>query len=177
MNFGVGATIANSVVSDVAADGTVCLYVNQLTHVVVDVGGFLPRGSDYRSVASARLLDSRLQSPIAIAEEMSWILLNQQRSAAGRSPLVLDEALSASARAWSQEMARSGFRHSGRSEAESIGRSGSAGMPPQPAAARIHTAWVDSPPHFQNMVSPAWTSVGVGIHHDATGWYITHVFR
>lgn len=40
LNYGAGATIANSVVAKVAADGTITVYTSASTHLVVDIGGY-----------------------------------------------------------------------------------------------------------------------------------------
>ena len=59
VNFAAGATVANSVVSGVDADGRVCVFTSAQTHLVVDVTGFYPVGSSFVSLAPARLLESR----------------------------------------------------------------------------------------------------------------------
>ena len=40
VNFGAGATVANSVVSGVGVGGRVCVFVSESTHLVVDVNGY-----------------------------------------------------------------------------------------------------------------------------------------
>lgn len=60
LNFRAGDTIANSVISRVATDGTVCLFVSARTNLVVDVGGYVPGQTVLVPLATpARLLDSR----------------------------------------------------------------------------------------------------------------------
>ncbi len=60
LNFLAGDTIANSVISRIAPDGTVCFYVSAATNLVVDVGGYFPgQGTLVPLAAPARLLDSR----------------------------------------------------------------------------------------------------------------------
>ncbi len=41
VNYGIGATVANAVMARVAANGTVCLFNSNPTHLVVDVNGYL----------------------------------------------------------------------------------------------------------------------------------------
>jgi uncharacterized protein YkwD len=84
--------------------------------------------------------------------------------------------MSAQALAWSQEMARSGFRHSGIGYAENIAWHSQASMSPATAAMTLHDMWVNSPGHFRNMLDPRWTRVGIGFHVDGSGWYGTHMF-
>lgn len=61
INFVTGANRANSVVAPVADDGTVCVYVSQSSHVVVDVAGWFRGGDDPSFVGDApeRLVDTR----------------------------------------------------------------------------------------------------------------------
>jgi uncharacterized protein YkwD len=73
-------------------------------------------------------------------------------------------------------MSQTGFRHSGGPYAENVGwyRGSSS---PEAAALGLHNAFLASPAHLANMLDPAWTTVGVGIHTDGVSWYITLVFR
>ncbi len=41
LNFGAGATVANAVIAPVSAAGTICLYSNVLTDVIVDINGWI----------------------------------------------------------------------------------------------------------------------------------------
>ena len=60
LNYVAGQTIPNLVVARLAADGSVCLYNNAATHLIVDVAGYFP-GLDALTPlpAPARLLDTR----------------------------------------------------------------------------------------------------------------------
>lgn len=42
LNYVLGSTVPNAVISKVAADGTVCFYTNASTHLIVDVNGYFP---------------------------------------------------------------------------------------------------------------------------------------
>ena len=42
LNYVLGSTVPNAVFTKVAADGTVCLYSNASTHLIVDVNGYFP---------------------------------------------------------------------------------------------------------------------------------------
>ncbi|MBI5090023.1 MAG: hypothetical protein HZB15_14465 [Actinobacteria bacterium] len=64
LNFVAGSVVANLVVSDVGAGGTVCLYTSRTTHLVADVNGWFPLPSGYRSMTPARLLDSRAEPTV-----------------------------------------------------------------------------------------------------------------
>ena len=59
LNFRSSQTIANTVISRVAANGTVCFYAKTTVHLVVDAGGVLPTGSFHPLEAPERLADTR----------------------------------------------------------------------------------------------------------------------
>jgi len=54
-----GTTRANLVVSKVAADGTVCVYVSKGTDVIADLQGFAPKASSFVATVPERLLETR----------------------------------------------------------------------------------------------------------------------
>jgi hypothetical protein len=41
VNFDAGATVANAVIAPVSASGTICLFSNVPTHVIVDINGWI----------------------------------------------------------------------------------------------------------------------------------------
>ena len=59
MNFGRGVTSANLVVSNIGADGTMCIYSAASTDLVVDLAAFFGADSTYAAITPARLLDTR----------------------------------------------------------------------------------------------------------------------
>jgi hypothetical protein len=179
MNYGADATIANGIIASVGANGRVCIYTHAAAHLVVDVEGFFPAGSDYHPLTPARLLDSRPVQPPPpsdAAAARSLELLNELRAANGVGPVAYDTGMSAQARRWSQEMSRSGFRHSSLGYAENIVWHSRSSMSATEAATTLHGMWVKSSGHFQNMINPRWTKVGIGLHVDGSGWWGTHVF-
>jgi hypothetical protein len=179
INYGPGATIANGIIAKVGTNGRVCIYTHAAAHLLVDIDGYFPAGSDYRPLTPARLLDSRPEPPPLpsdAAAAQSLVLLNQLRAAYGAGPVTYDPGMSAQALGWSQEMSRSGLRHSSLGYAENVGWHSSSSMSPTRAATTLHDMWVNSPGHFQNMINPRWTKVGIGMHVDGSGWWGTHVF-
>jgi hypothetical protein len=60
LNHQRGQTIANSALAQLSASGRVCLFTFSATHLVVDVTGFVPGGTDYHPLVPARLVDTRL---------------------------------------------------------------------------------------------------------------------
>ena len=180
INFTPGITVANAIITKVGTNGEVCIYTSQRTHLIVDVNGYFPANTDYKPLNPARLLDSRTDappvSPSTQAAQHSLLLLNQLRAAYGVGPVVLDASMTNTALGWSQEMSRSGFRHSSASYAENIAWHSLGSMSPVQAAATLHDMWVTSPGHLDNMINPSWTRVGIGMHRDGSGWYGTHLF-
>jgi hypothetical protein len=59
LNFGVGATIPNAVVTKIGVGGAVCLFASQPVHLVVDVNGYFPPTTSYVAANPARVLDTR----------------------------------------------------------------------------------------------------------------------
>ena len=60
LNYHVGQTIANLVIARLGTGGKVCIFVQTGTHVIADVSGYFPAGSDYVAITNpARLLDTR----------------------------------------------------------------------------------------------------------------------
>ena len=61
LNFGAGQTIANMVIVPIGAGGQISLFNSAgLTHVLVDVLGWLGAGSGYTGFSPGRLLDTRV---------------------------------------------------------------------------------------------------------------------
>jgi hypothetical protein len=64
LNFVAGQTIANAVVARLGADGSVCVFSQVPSEVIVDATGWLgPTGSGFFGVAPQRLIDTRPGEP------------------------------------------------------------------------------------------------------------------
>jgi hypothetical protein len=60
VNFGVGQTIANMVITKVSAAGTIAIYNNAgATQIAVDIVGWFPAVSEFHSFAPERFVDTR----------------------------------------------------------------------------------------------------------------------
>jgi uncharacterized repeat protein (TIGR01451 family) len=59
LNYGANTTIGNELVASLAADGSLCIFVLSSMHVILDVVGYVPQGSDVAPVLPARLLETR----------------------------------------------------------------------------------------------------------------------
>ncbi len=176
INFGPGTTVANSVTSKVGADGSVCIYNESPTHLLVDVSGYFAKSSGFGALQPGRLLDTRRSSPSVSAEDAMMILVNELRASRGLAAVTSDATLTAFARNWSLTMAQSGFRHSGGPYSENIGWSNGS-TASEAVARRLFDAFVASPPHLANMVGSSWTSVGIGVHDDGINSHVTVEFR
>jgi uncharacterized protein YkwD len=101
--------------------------------------------------------------------------LNDERAARGRPSLQWDCGLANYSKAWSGEMSRTGFRHSniasllngGRLSwvGENIAWTRGAGV----GSSTLHTMWMQSPGHRDNMLSPTYNVVGIGVYCAADG--------
>ena len=104
------------------------------------------------------------------------LLINELRVSRGLAAVSTDATMHQFARNWSVAMAQTGFRHSGGPYAENVGWYRAASSP-EAAALALHKAFLASPMHLANMINPAWTVVGVGVHSDGASWLITAEFR
>ena len=64
MNYVAGGTVANGVIAELSATGSLCVYTYAAADVLVDVVGYVPATSDYVSLAPVRLADTR-PTPVA----------------------------------------------------------------------------------------------------------------
>lgn len=114
-------------------------------------------------------------------------LLNETRTGSELPALARDDDLDAVARAWSEQLVRSGeLAHNpsyaaempaGWTESgENVGHAG-ADRAVDAVAAELHAAWLASPTHRANLLDPAWTTVGVAVAWDETsGYWVTQDF-
>jgi len=58
-NFVRDQVVASAAVVPVGADGSICVFANESTHVVVDVSGSFPSGSGFVALRPERLVDTR----------------------------------------------------------------------------------------------------------------------
>ena len=68
VNTVAGRDVANEVIVGVATDGSVCVFSNQSTDLVVDLLGVFGSGDRFSPIAPTRLLDSRNGVPLAPGE-------------------------------------------------------------------------------------------------------------
>jgi hypothetical protein len=64
LNFQAGQDRANMAVAKVGAGGKVCLFTSAPTHMIVDVVGYFPAGSNMTPLVPDRLLDTRKTSAV-----------------------------------------------------------------------------------------------------------------
>ena len=59
LNYTTGGIVPNAVIAKVGAGGNVCVFVSATTDLIVDVGGYFPTLSSFRSINPARILETR----------------------------------------------------------------------------------------------------------------------
>lgn len=120
-------------------------------------------------------------------EQVAYNLINQERSLASLGALALDPALCRLARLKSQDMiAHRYFAHESPTYGNVRTMLQNAGYAFSGAGENIaryntlekaHAGLMSSPGHRRNILSSAWTKVGVGIAYDANGFiYLTQIF-
>ena len=86
-------------------------------------------------------------------------LVNEYRAKHGLKPVQLDDAVTREAQYWSDQLARMRARLPGRRFRENAACSGSTGG----GARFILRKWIDSSGHRENMLTPEWKTIGVGV--------------
>ena len=122
--------------------------------------------------AAPALADAGMESAFVAA-------INQERKAAGVAPLSVAGDLTSVARKHSKVMADADNLHhnpnlggavSGwKKVGENVGRG--------PSVGSIHSAFMSSSGHRENILSPEWTQVGVGVVVAGSQVWVTEVFR
>ena len=99
--------------------------------------------------------------------------INQIRVSRGLGTLVVDGQLTAVARSWSQHMAGDGtLEHNPNLAGQVSGwRTLGENVGTGPSDDSIEAAFENSPHHFENMVDPSFTEIGVGVVQDSSGTY------
>ncbi|MEQ1704204.1 MAG: hypothetical protein ABMA25_29205, partial [Ilumatobacteraceae bacterium] len=59
INFVAGTIVANTVITSIGTDQSVCFYSSAQVHLIVDVTGYSDNKSNYRPLVPARLMDTR----------------------------------------------------------------------------------------------------------------------
>ena len=99
--------------------------------------------------------------------------LNAERAARGLPALAWHHGLAQYATSWSQNMAANGFRHSNINNMWGVGSFSAIGeniaWGNNASAASLHSAWMNSTLHRNNMLSPGYNAVGIGFHRTADG--------
>jgi uncharacterized protein YkwD len=128
-----------------------------------------------RSVKKTFLIPDDIQEPditFMSIEQQGLALLNASRAAAGVGPVVLNKVLTEYARAWSRAIV-SGvvpFRHSpiadGYRYPDNVQNFLGENVGHAETLAELHQGFIDSPPHYANMIHPGFTEVGFGMYYD-----------
>jgi len=106
--------------------------------------------------------------------------INEIRASRGLGTLAVDGQLTAVARSWSQHMAGDGtLEHNPNLASQVSGwRTLGENVGTGPSDESIEAAFENSPHHFENMVDPSFTEIGVGVVQDSSGTYwVTEDFK
>lgn len=132
------------------------------------------------AAAGRTVTASSAQLPDPAASEAEFVArINQLRAGRGLGPLTVDPELTAQARHWARTMADAGriFHASDlsvgvtanwRQLGENVGVGGELGP--------LFDAFVASPSHYENLVEPTYTRVGVGVVNAGDRMFTTHRF-
>jgi hypothetical protein len=105
--------------------------------------------------------------------------VNDERVERGLPPLGWHDGLANVARAWSEEMIATGYRHSSdefRALSEFAGTGENIFMGPR-STAELHVGWMESDGHRDNVLHPGYSAIGIGVvcRNDGTMW-ATQIF-
>jgi uncharacterized protein YkwD len=151
-----------------------------------------PLGRLSRRVASASLMlilasgsfavkgATAQQPPDRQTDETEFVaLINQVRAERGAPPLTVHPDLERVARAWTAKMKAGGeIKHNPnlRNEVTVKWRKLGENVGVGPTVAMLHTAFVESPAHFKNLVNPEFDQVAVTIDYAGDIFYVTQQF-
>lgn len=138
----------------------------------------LPTAVSAQTIGCGRAADTAIAGT-ANQEAHLLALVNNSRSQQGLAPLTEHPDLAARARAWSEHMAREGaISHSDLSTGlPADARSGAENVGCDHSVDEQHQAFLASPGHRQNIMTPEFTHLGVGFAYDPDGTlYTTEVF-
>lgn len=143
----------------------------------------LDRGNDRIRRCSIERAD--ISSEVARLEARMIVRINQLRRSVGAAPLRASGPMGDVARRWSAGLPSS-FAHNPsvgaqiprgwRLWAENIGYRVDPFADSMATMETVQRSLVDSPGHYANLVNPDLTHVGVGIHVQGDGVYVTQVF-
>ena len=129
--------------------------------------------------------DSQTNGSVSAIEQQVLTLTNAERAKAGLKPLQIDSKLQSSARAKSTDMAtKKYFSHTSPTYGSPFDQMKANGITYRAAAENIAMgqrtaqevvkAWMESPGHRENIMTPGYTHIGIG--YDQNGNYWTQQF-
>ena len=149
------------------------------------VGGVVAESASTASPASAiaaKTAAHRRPRRIDFIARDLYKRLNAERAARGLKPLRWDRSLATYARSWSWALPRVGFQHSdvnnllagGRLSyaAENIAWASGSGA----GSGTLHRSWMQSQGHRNNMLSPHFNWVGIGVYCSGGKVFATQTF-
>lgn len=118
-------------------------------------------------------------------EECLLDLINDDRGAEGASPLIMASSMTGDVRDWSSWMSDHTFRHMYQEERNPILPAGISGWGENIAqhsypgfndCSTIHSMFMNSSGHRDNIMNPGFTHAALGAHVDSSGWWVTELF-
>lgn len=150
-------------------------------------GGRLPDGAPVNAPTVSGSWPA--SQSVADADAISLQLINKERALAGVPALLPKEDLAVSAAQWAQHMRETGFAHSANASGagpnltsertltgECIVMYSDASMTAEQAAVKFQDMWRNHGPHYLAQINPKYKEIGVGMYHDASGWWGVHEF-
>jgi len=144
--------------------------------LILSFSFFLPSTTSHGSTSIKSLFKT---GNVDLAAEKDFLnRTNALRASKGLGALQLNEELLAKARGWSQTQASSGtIFHSNLATGvtqnwKRLGENVGMG----PSVGPIHDALVRSPRHYENLIDPGFTQVGIGVVRQGDIIYVTQVF-
>jgi hypothetical protein len=121
-------------------------------------------------------------TPAEASDDIAWdifLRVNDERATRGLPALVWHDGLADRARRWSEEMIRTGYRHSDpefRDHPDFAATSENIYMSPRDAQ-EAHVGWMRSDGHRDNLLQPGLQAAGIGVvcRNDGTMW-ATQIF-
>ena len=95
LNFVPGQTISNEVMVQPGTDGTVCVYTNATTHLVVDLDATFETGGSqhFTALVPGRFADTRLATKVVAGQSIEWAVVGDRGAPAGTTALSLNIAV------------------------------------------------------------------------------------
>lgn len=107
------------------------------------------------------------EDDVVLSEDEKEVIriTNEYRESHGRSPLKPTKYYMEGSRQWSEEMARTGFRHGGTGfHGENIAYG-------QKTPREVMNSWINSSGHRANILNSSFTEIGIGVYRGHSAYW------